>query len=342
MIGAGYMGQIAHLANFAQITECRVAALADLRPQLRAQVAHRYGIADVYESHRELLDDGRVDAVVVVTPRSQTFSIALECLQAGQHVLTEKPIAVTSAEGQTLVETARQNELRYCVGYMKRYDEGVDAAKQILDELRDGGELGPIQFVRAHCYMGDGFCNADGHIVTDEAAEYPENYGRVAPEWVPDDQKENYGAFLNTYTHVTNLLRYLTGEQPQVDYTRLRCTNGQLCVLDYGSFVASLETGTSSSRHWEEQIAIFFADGRLTLDMPPPLLRNTPARVRLYRAGNRQEIVSPQCGWSWSFKNQAQAFVSDVLANSESRIEGSEALLDLELAESLWRHDLAK
>ena len=47
--------------------------------------------------------------------------------------------------------------------------------------------------------------------------------------------------------------------------------------------------------------------------MLPALLRNTPARVQLYRAGDHQHVVSPQCGWTWSFKNQAQGFVGDVL-----------------------------
>ena len=197
--------------------------------------------------------------------------------------VAEKPVAISVTEGRTLVKFAAANALRYGDGYMKRYDERVETAKRMLDGLRASGELDEIQYVRAHCYMGESYCNADGHVVTDKVTEYPANYSRVAPAWIADEQKQNFGSFINTYSHVTNLLRYLIGSQPTVDYTCLRSHHIQLSVLDYGRFVATLETGRSSSRHWEEQIVVFFADGRLTLDMLPALLRNTPARAAAAR-----------------------------------------------------------
>ncbi|MDP6446054.1 MAG: Gfo/Idh/MocA family oxidoreductase [Pirellulaceae bacterium] len=342
MIGAGYIGQLGHLANFAQLSGCEVTALADLRPALREQVAGRHGIEHTYASHRELLENSDVDAVVVVTPRSQTYSVALDCLLAGKHVLTEKPMAVSVDEGEALVAAAAEQRVRYCVGYMKRYDAGVDEARRMLADPALIDALGPIRFARGHCYMGDSYCNAGGQIETGERAGYPDNYARVAPDWVPLQHRENYGSFINTYSHVTNLLRYLFGSQPTVEYTHLGSRESQLCVLRFGSFLASLETGRSSSRDWEEEVVLFFDHGKLTLKMPPALLRNTPARVELYTAGQEQQIVRPLCDWSWSFQNQARAFVSDVRENRPSRIDGADALEDLRLAEELWRRDLAK
>ena len=66
MIGAGMVGQLAHLANFVQIPDCRVVGLAELRPDLGRAAAERFGVARVYESHREMLEDPEVEAVVVV------------------------------------------------------------------------------------------------------------------------------------------------------------------------------------------------------------------------------------------------------------------------------------
>src|SRR5947209_4014157 len=92
MIGAGFIGQLAHLMNFTELTECRVVALAEFRPELRRRVAARFEIARTYATHRELLQDAQVDAVVVVTPRTYTGPVTLDCLKANKHVLSEKPM----------------------------------------------------------------------------------------------------------------------------------------------------------------------------------------------------------------------------------------------------------
>ncbi len=342
MIGAGFIGQLAHLMNYVEVENCEVVALAELRPDLRRRVAGRYGIRRAYETHLALLEDPAVEAVVVVTPRPYTGPVALDCLNAGKHVITEKPMAGTFEQGKRLIEAAAANDVRYVVGYMKRYDEGVSVAKRILDDLVTSGELGPVLFARAHCFMGESYCNADGHIVTDEKAEYDDIGWPVAPEWLPGDRSADFAAFLNTYSHNFNLLRHLFGRTPRVDYVHFARPAGRIAVLDFGDFVASLETGRSSFRGWDEVTEIYFADGRITIRTPPALLKNAPATVELYRGGTVQEILSPQCNWSWSFRRQAQAFVTDVLESRESITSGVDALEDLRLAEEMWRLELRR
>src|SRR5262249_31478091 len=162
------------------------------------------------------------------------------------------------------------------------HDEGVQLARRMLDELVASGELGPILFARIHCYGGDSYCKADGHIVTDEKPLYGDAGWPQYPSWMPADLTKQYAAFVNTYSHNTNLLRYLFGKTPAVEYARLSGPAGQIAVLNCGSFMASLETGTSSNRSWDETTEIFFADGRLTIRTPPPLLKNVAASVELY------------------------------------------------------------
>ena len=103
------MGQLAHIANYAELNKCRMVALAELRPGLRELVARRYGIDRVYATHEQLLADSGVDAVVVVTQRFLTGPVALDCLRAGKHVLTEKPMASTCEQATTLVEASRED-----------------------------------------------------------------------------------------------------------------------------------------------------------------------------------------------------------------------------------------
>jgi predicted dehydrogenase len=340
MIGAGFIGQHAHLVNYVEIAGCRVLALAEYRPELRRLVAQRYGIPRTYATHTELLRDADVDAVVVVTPRAYTAPVVLDCLEAGKHVLSEKPMAGTSEQGEQLVARAATKRVVYAVGYMKRYDEGVQTAKRMLDEILASGSLGPVTFVRAHCFMGNSYCNPSGQVVTDEKPTYADPGGPTAPNWLPAAWRGSFAAFVNTYSHNTNLLRFLFGRTPQVRSTVLSSHRAQVAVLDFGDFVATLETGRASNRGWDEVTEIYFADGRLTIKTPPALLRNVPATVELYKAGAVQEIISPQCDWTWAFRRQAEAFVADCLGNRTSLTSGSDSLEDLQLIEDLWRVEM--
>ncbi len=342
MIGAGFIGQIGHLMNYVEIPGCRLAGLAEFRPELRRKVAERYGILRTYATHRELLQDPEIEAVVVVTPRAYTAPVVLDCLEAGKHVLSEKPMAGTVEQGLRLVEAARVRQRHYAVGYMKRHDEGVQTAKRLLNEAISDGSLGPLLFARAHCYMGDSYCRADGHIVTEEKAEYSDAGWPTAPDWLPAERQRSYAAFVNTYSHNTNLLRYLFDKTPVVEYANLGHPQAQITVLNFGDFSATLETGRASQRGWDEVTEVYFADGRLVLRTPPALLRNVPATVELYKAGTTQQIILPQCNWTWSFRRQAEAFIRGIIDEESPLSPGADALEDLRLSEEIWRKDLAR
>jgi predicted dehydrogenase len=342
MIGAGFIGQLAHLMNYMEIPGCRVLGLAEFRPELRRRVAERYTIPRAYATHRELLRDPDIEAVIVVTPRAHTAPVVLDCLEAGKHVLSEKPMAGSVEQGQKLVGAARTRKLHYAVGYMKRYDEGVQTAKRLLEEALATGSLGPVLFARAHCYMGDSYCRAAGHVVTDEKPTYEDAGWPTAPGWLPEDWHKPYAAFVNTYSHNTNLLRYLFGKTPRIEYANLSGPGGQVAVLEFGGFTATLETARTSNRGWDEVTEVYFADGRLTLRTPPALLKNVPATVELYRAGTVQETVVPHCDWTWAFRRQAEAFVRGVVEGTESLTPGADALEDLRLIEAMWRQETAR
>lgn len=337
MIGAGFIGQLAHLMNLVEVEDCRLVAVAEMRPELRQQVATRYQIEKSYATHQELLQDPEVEAVVVVVPRAYTGPLVLDCLRAGKHVLSEKPMAGTFEQSRRLVEEAERQGLHYQVGYMKRYDEGVQEAKKLLDQVVSSGELGQLVFARAHCFMGESYCRADGHVVTREVAEYSEPGWPVWPEDFDEVTGRHFHFYLNTFSHNTNLLRYLVGRTPAIEHVRFEPQDGRFALLDFGDFAASLETGRMSHRNWDEVTEFYFQDGMLTLKTPPALLKNVPAQVELYRAGERQQVVKPLSHWTWAFRRQAQAFVSDVLEGRAGLSLGRDALEDVKLIEQMWR-----
>lgn len=337
MVGAGFIGQIGHLSNLVQCQRTEVVALAELRPELRQLTQQRYGIARGYSTHQELLADPEVEAVVVVTPRPQLGPVVLDCLRAGKHVLSEKPMAGSVAQAERLLRAAREAGVTYVVGYMKRWDQGVEAALGCLRDLQTDPDTGPITFVRAHCFMGESYCHADGHVTTDEKVEYADTGWPVAPEDFPEQTARDFAFYLNTYSHVTNLLRYLLQDTPRIEHVAFANPLGRLAVLKYPDFFASLETGRLSHRSWDESVEIYFAHGKLTLQLPPALLRNVPAQVEVYRAGATQVVSSHRCDWTWAFRRQAQGFVDDILEGRVSRNSAEDALEDLRLIEAMWR-----
>ncbi len=343
IIGAGFIGQLAHLMNFVEVPDCNLMALAEVKPQLRSRVAARFGIPKTYSDHTHLLTDREIDAVVVVLPRPFTAPVVLECLKAGKHVLSEKPMAGSANQAKILLDAAESRQVKYAVGYMKRYDEGVEAAKKALAQaLQSGnpGYLGPLLSVHATCYMGNSYCNAYGHIVTQETAVSPLSGWSIAPDWLPPEFHPKFGSYLNTYSHVTNLLRYLFDASPSIEYVNLTDHPGQLAVLRFPHFLATLQTGKMSHRGWSEEIKMTFADGEIHLSLPPALLRNVPASVEIYSAGAVQERIRPCVNWSWAFRRQAEGFIQDILQDRPMRNSAREAYEDILLVEALWEREM--
>lgn len=331
------MGQLGHLMNYVEVANCEIVALAELRPELRETVARRYNIPRTFPSHVELLKEPEVEAVVIVTVREMTGAIALDCLKAGKHVITEKPMASSYAQAKRLVDAAEAKQLIYKVGYMRLFDEGIQKAKTLLTELRRTGELGAVVFARVHCFGGNGYCNIDGHIMTDEPRPLVGNNWVGAPDWCPEHLKIPFNEYLNAYCHDISLVRYLLGPNPKLSAVHFNNRKGRIAVLDFGPFIASVETGFYSFQGWDSKIEIFFEHGCLTIKPPPQMLRNLPAEIEIYRGSTIQTKTIISSGWTWSFRRQAQAFIDDVQAGTASEGNGKDALGDMRLIEEMWQ-----
>lgn len=128
VIGTGYLGKF-HAEKYARIDECDLVAVVD--PDTAAATAHaeQLGTRAVADYH-ELL--GRVDAVSIAAPTRLHHSIARDFLAHGSHVLVEKPITVTVAEADELVDMAAANGLVLQVGHLERFNPALRAADRIL------------------------------------------------------------------------------------------------------------------------------------------------------------------------------------------------------------------
>jgi len=336
-VGTGFMGQAVHLPNFMACPQCQVIALADLKRKQAELVAEHHQIARVYGSHAELAADPDVEACVVIVNEAFNRQIACDLLAAGKHVFIEKPMSRSAQAAQEMVEAARQAGKLLMVGYMKRYDAGVLAAKRLLDELRTSGELGEVTFVRAHCFGGDWICGHYDIIQTDEKpATLPPT---ATPAWLTAENARNLVTFNNVYTHNVNLLRFLLDNNLTVLTANLAHEKSWLVSFDGGGYPVSLEVGSLPAYAWDEQTVIYFERGWLLIETPPPLVR-APAKVTLYRAGRVHEIRRPLAPWSWAFRNEAEHFLECVASGRQPRSSGADSLRDIQIAEEvlyLWQ-----
>src|SRR5689334_10142928 len=128
VIGVGYLGRF-HAQKYAQLEGCELVAVVDGRQEVRDAVAAEVksrALAD----YRELLGD--VDAVSVVTPTPAHFEIADAFLQAGAHVLVEKPITETPDQARALIARAKAKGRILQVGHLERFNSAILAAEPHL------------------------------------------------------------------------------------------------------------------------------------------------------------------------------------------------------------------
>lgn len=331
-VGAGFMGQSVHIPNFLSVPEVEPVALAEARPKLAKMVADYHHIPRVVSSHQDLANMGDVDAVVAIMSEALHPPVVLDLLEAGKHVFIEKPLAPSAAMGQQMAEASERAGKLLMVGYMKRYDEGVQRAQNLIEQYMESGELGELSMVRIHCFGGEWTAGLGPRFTTDEAPPAAERV--LGPDFLPEEWQSPFAVFVNVYCHNINLLRFLAQAEPQV-LSAHRLGPSWLVAMTLRQGLVSLETGQLSSRSWDEHISFYFRDGRVDVLTPPPLLRNVAARVVVYRAGREQEVIDLLPPWSWGFRNEAAAFVRCCLQGEACLSPASDALQDMRLCERI-------
>jgi len=143
IFGTGFMGRV-HLEAVQRVESVEATAIFGRNSQALKGLSSGFSVPKTTSDYREILQDSSVDAVHICTPNAQHFSMAKEALQAGKHVLCEKPLTTTVEEAEELVSLAAKQNLRNCVCHNLRYYPMV----QQMRRLREAGELGEILVVQ--------------------------------------------------------------------------------------------------------------------------------------------------------------------------------------------------
>jgi inositol 2-dehydrogenase len=134
LIGLGRLGSIYARDLARAIPEVRLAAVADTTVGVAERIAQEHGVPRWYSDPYDLLDDAKVEAVVVVTPTHTHCSLVVAALERGKPTFCEKPPALSLEEVFTMKIAAERTAAPLHIGFMRRFDAGYEAAKRQLEE----------------------------------------------------------------------------------------------------------------------------------------------------------------------------------------------------------------
>lgn len=143
VVGCGWWSTYTHIPGLKEYGPADLVALCDHDEARLEAAAERYGVGRTYTSVDDLLARERLDAAVVATYHATHYEVARKCLDAGLHVMIEKPMVLEAAHGRDLLERAQAQGREIVVGYPWHYTATARRAR----ELVTSGQLGPVQFV---------------------------------------------------------------------------------------------------------------------------------------------------------------------------------------------------
>jgi predicted dehydrogenase len=340
-VGVGGMGQCAHLRNYASPSlsnECEVVALAEIRPQLAKAVAARYGIPRVYESHEQMLASEKLDAIVASQPFARHGLLVPELAKAGIPIFTEKPIAGSIAAGEKIVRALEEHKTWLMLGYHKRSDPATEYAKRVIEEWKQSGECGKMNFIRLAMPPGDWIASGFNDFINST-----EPLGALEWDPAPADMDEatagEYGGFVNYYIHQVNLLRHLLGESYTVSYADpakvlfvAHSASGVPCTIEMAAYNTTID--------WQESALVAFEKGCVKLELPAPVAYNRPGQVEIFKDPGNGAVpvtIRPSLPWIHAMRNQALNFIKAVRSEAPAPCLAPEGLEDIRIAREYIR-----
>lgn len=186
IIGCGGIANGKHFPSLSKLKNVEIIAFCDIIKERAEEAALKYGSqeATIYTDYKELLKDSSIDIVHVLTPNDSHAEISIASLEAGKHVMCEKPMAKTSADAKKMVEAAKRSGKKLTIGYNNRFRED----SLYLKKLCESGELGHIYFAKAHAIRR-----------------------RAVPTWgvFLDEEKQGGGPLIDIGTHALDLTLWM-------------------------------------------------------------------------------------------------------------------------------------
>ena len=190
IIGVGNISEF-HIASYLKNPNVELYAFCDINEERLQAKGAKYGVTRLFTDEQAMFDaHPEIDAVSVCTWNNSHASCSITALNAGKHVLCEKPMAMNEAEAAQMIEASKRNGKKLMIGFVRRF--GNDAA--VVKDFIEGGSVGDIYYAKATYLRRNG--NPGG--------------------WFGDKKRSGGGPLIDLGVHVMDLTRYLMGNPTPV------------------------------------------------------------------------------------------------------------------------------
>lgn len=307
IVGCGQIGRN-HLDSYKKNSKVRIAACADTDLS-RAQAFAKEVGAHVYTSHRELIQNEKLQGVSICTVPSTHCDIVVDFLEAGVHALCEKPLAMSVAQAQTMLQKAKEKNLILLTAFKLRFFEEVQKAKELMAQ----GTLGKILNFRL---IFGGCMDMDG-------------------TWFVKKEISGGGVIMDNGPHAADLIQHLFGDIESVSAKAVDAKN--VGVEDTAKMTFSLKDGLTGTvdvswAAWvipSAYLEIYGTDGTLLLD-------GTGVTIK-YKTWNEWKKIFNKTTAADGFAGQINHFVETIQKNETKVIDPEAGLKAQKVIEAAYR-----
>lgn len=317
IVGLGSLSINQILPAFAKCEKSRVVAFVSGHPDKANKLALRYGVSPKniynYQNYDSLKDNPEVDVIYIVLPNGMHAEYTVRGLQAGKHVLSEKPMANTPAECQSMIDAARTASRKLMVAYRCRYEP----FNQEMIRMARSQELGPLKVI---------LCDTGFHIGD-------------PTQWRLKKALAGGGSMMDIGIYSLQAARYISGEEPVEVNAFMYSTPGdehfkevEETVMFQLRFPSGVLANCSSSYGYSGQsrFRAVTAQGWFELE---PANGYTGLRMHVHRGNALEEVALPQKD---HFAAEMDHMSGCVMDNKEPLTPGEEGLRDIRLITQIY------
>ncbi|HTT70926.1 MAG TPA: Gfo/Idh/MocA family oxidoreductase [Anaeromyxobacteraceae bacterium] len=307
VLGCGPIAQAAHLESANKARNAELYAICDVAQDLLERMAAMHAPRKTFQDFRQMLADPDLEAVVIATADGFHVPAALAALEAGKHVLCEKPLGVSVEEVEELGRAVRASGLVLQVGHMKRFDAGLQSAKAFVER-----EMGECLALKAW------YCDSTHRYELTDAVQPLILESARARRPAVDPKADRRGYFMRAHgSHLLDTARYLGGEIVEVD-ARLRERFGAHCWfvdVDFASGVLGhLDLTVSVRMDWHEGFQIYGEHGSVIgRTYNPWLFKSSDVEIFREASGATTRVLGADGHF---YRRQLEGFADAVLGRS--------------------------
>lgn len=327
LLGCGTISQFAHLPALMRARGIQLTAICDAGRDLLEAMGARANVRNLFTDYSQFLDQADVEAVLIAVPDEFHFVLARQALEAGKHVLVEKPMGINSQECALLAEIVRRTGLKLQVGCMKRHDPGIVFAQQFIQE-RVGEVFSASAFYRDSLFRYDVQEAILPRVITSAQA--------IRPSKDPKTADRRHYSLVTHGAHVFDTLRFLAGNISGVTASLAEKFDQYSWhgLLHYeGGALGHFELSVKVNDDYVESYVVHGEHGSVDIRTFLPFYYR-PSEVRAFDARTRQ-WHTPLGSDSNPYKNQIEAFARSVVENRPVNPDAADGWAAVQLLEAV-------